>query len=61
MAYLVDLSAARGPRFVVLRTDDAQARDALVAHLVDVGAVSDEHDARELVADAPVEPVGVVW
>jgi len=60
-AYLFDLAAARGPRFVVLRLDAQDAKVALVEHLVDVGAVVYAQDAWKLLADASVEPVGVVW
>ncbi len=60
-AYLIDLAAVRGAGFVVLRLDEQDARTALVEHLLEIGTVSDAQDARELLADAPAEPVGVVW
>jgi hypothetical protein len=59
-AWLFDLTAARGPRFVVLRGDEAEAHEALARHLKDIGTVSSE-EAAELIAEATSEPVGVVW
>ncbi|HXV05731.1 MAG TPA: hypothetical protein VFP23_07525 [Solirubrobacterales bacterium] len=60
-AWLVDLAVADGPSFVVMRLNEAAAREALVAHLVEIDAVADEVAAKDLVGAAPVESVGVVW
>lgn len=60
-AWLLDLAAVRGPRFVVLRGDEGQARVALAEALVDNGKVWTIQEAEELIADAVSEPIGVVW
>lgn len=60
-AWLVDLVAARGPRFVVLRGGEPEARRALVEHLVATGRASDLEEAQALVEMATAEPVGVIW
>jgi len=60
-AWLFDLAAARGPQFVVLRGGEDQAREALTDHLLDIGSVADRDEAAELLADADVESIGVVW
>jgi hypothetical protein len=60
-AWLLDLTAVRGPRFVVLRDDETEARTALVAELVEIGTVSTPDEAQTLIDEATAEPVGVVW
>ena len=60
-AWLLDLTAVRGPRVVVLRCDEAQARAALVEQLIAISTVSTAHEAAELVAESSSEPVGVIW
>jgi hypothetical protein len=60
-AWLLDLTAARGPRVVVLRGDEAEAREALARHLQDIGSAFSDEEAAELIAEATSEPVGVVW
>ncbi len=60
-AVLLDLAAAGGPRYVVLRVDEQAAREALVAHLVDIGAVSTRSEAEAFVTGAGLETVAVVW
>jgi hypothetical protein len=52
---------ARGPIFAVLRGDEAEARLALSAHLVDAGAVVDIEEAAQLLVDVRPEAVAVVW
>lgn len=59
--WLLDLAAIRGPRFVVLRGDELEARSALAAYLIDIGKVWSLEDAEELLAEAVTEPIGVVW
>jgi hypothetical protein len=59
--WLLDLAAVRGPRFVVLHADEAAARQALAAHLVDSGVLAGEAEADLLVAEADIEPVDVIW
>lgn len=59
--WLIDLTEVRGPRFVVLRTDQDSARLALVCHLREIGAVADETEVEALLIAAPTEPIGVVW
>lgn len=60
-AWLLDLTAVRGPRFVVLHADEAAACRALAAHLVDSGVLAGEAEAELLVAEAIAEPVEVIW
>jgi len=60
-AWLLDLTAARGPRVVVLRRDEAQARAALVEQLIAMGTVSAAREAEDLLTDVVGEPVGVIW
>ncbi len=57
---LIDFSAAREGRFLVLRPIEDAGRAALVEHLQKISAVGGERDARELLVDAPAEPVGLV-
>lgn len=59
-AWLLDLAAVRGPRFVVLHGDEAAACQALVAHLIDSGVLAGEAEAELLVAEAITEPVDVI-
>jgi hypothetical protein len=60
-AWLVDLSELRGPVFCVLRASQEEAREALIAHLLEIGQFDTREEAVEVVADAPTESVGVVW
>jgi hypothetical protein len=60
-AWLIDLTAVRGPYFVVLRRDETEAREALAGHLTGLGAVSSDEEAAELIAEATSELVEVVW
>lgn len=61
LAWLVDLTHIDGPRFIVLRLVEPDARAALAAHLVDIGSISNTIDAERVVAAAPAHPVGVIW
>lgn len=60
-AWLIDLTAAGGPRFVVVRREEDEARDALVAHLVEIGSIPNTIAAERLVGRAPIESVAVTW
>ena len=59
--WLIDLTAAGGPRFAVLRLAEEEARDALVAHLVEIGSIPNTIAAERLVGSAPIESVAVTW
>jgi hypothetical protein len=59
--WLFDLSCTRGPQFVVPRTGAVEARKALAEHLGATESVPSQTDAAELLAEAEVEPVAVVW
>jgi hypothetical protein len=61
VAWVVDLRDVRGAILVVLRRSETEARHALVAHLVDIGAVASIEEAVALAADSPAEHVGVIW
>jgi hypothetical protein len=61
LAWMIDLAHVDGPRFVVCRVGDDDARQALVRHLVDIGSISHTIEAERIVAVAPAESVGVVW
>ena len=60
-AWLLDLAHSRGPRFVVLRGDEADARSALIEHLIEIGNLGTAAEAQELVQEAIGEPIGVIW
>ena len=60
-AWAIDLTPIGGPRFVVMRLDAADARAALVRHLVDIGAIANTIEAERVIARASVESVAVVW
>ena len=60
-AWLIDLSRSGGPRYVVFRRDEGDARRALAAHLVDIGSVRSPIDAATLVERATCHSIGVVW
>ena len=60
VAWLCDLSGVRGPRLVVLRDQEAQARAAVGEHLIDLPGV-DADECEELLAEAILEPVEVIW
>ena len=59
--WLLDLSATDGPRYVVLRLDEQQARDALGVHLIDIGAVETGEIADTMIDTASAETVAVIW
>lgn len=58
---MIDLAHVDGPRFVVCRVGEVDARQALVRHLVDIGSIPNTIAAERIVASAPAESVGVVW
>ncbi len=60
VAWLLDLSPTGGPRYVVLRPDEQEARDALSVHLIDIGAMTIE-EADTVTETAEAESVAVVW
>jgi hypothetical protein len=60
-AWAINLAAIGGPNIVVMRRNEDQARDALVQHLVAIGAITNTIEAERVVGAAPIESVGVVW
>lgn len=60
-AWLIDLRAAEGPAFVVLRVREDEAADRLVEHLIDIGAVIGEAEAAALISGVEPISVAVVW
>jgi hypothetical protein len=60
-AWLIDLSHVDGPQFVVFRLSEIEARQAVVGHVVENGAIANTIAAERLVAAAPASQVGVVW
>jgi hypothetical protein len=59
-AWLIDLTEVRGPRFVVLRSSEDGAVDALAQYLVDASIVPEASDAQALLEAAMTSPVAVV-
>lgn len=59
--WVINLAAIAGPRFVVLRREEAEARVALVAHLVEIGAIANTIAAERIVAEAEIESMAVIW
>jgi hypothetical protein len=60
-AWALDLAARGGPRFVVLRLDDYDARQRLAEHLVWLGKAQDDAEGLWLIADIKAERVAVIW
>lgn len=60
-AWSVDLKSVGGPTFTVLRTSADEARDAVVAYLMDIGSGLTQAAATALVERATVAEVSVVW
>lgn len=60
-AWSVDLTSVGGPTFTVLRTSADEARDAVVAYLIDIGSGMTRVAASELVGRATLSEVSVVW
>ena len=60
-AWSIALAEIGGPTFIVLRRDEAEARIALVEHLVEIGSITNTIKAERVVAAAPIELVGVLW
>ena len=60
-AWSINLAEVGGPVTVVCRREEAEAREALVHHLVGIGAVANTCAAERIVAGAPITSVAVVW
>lgn len=60
-AWLIDLTAVRGPYFVVLRSGEDAAVERLVHHLVHASIVPGVSEAQALLEAAVTSPVEVVW
>ncbi len=60
-AWLFALKTEGRPQFVVLRTHEDAARNALLEHLVEAGAVTDSAEAHRLVTRADTDLAEVVW
>ena len=60
-AWSVDLAPAGGPTFTVMRRSADDAREAVVAYLIDIGSGLTGAAATELVRRATVTEVPVVW
>lgn len=60
-AWSVDLSAVGGPTFTVMRMSAVEAREAVVAYLMDIGSGLPQAAASEVVARATVTEVSVIW
>ena len=60
-AWSVDLTSVGGPTFTVLRTLAVEAREAVVAYLMDIGSGLTQAAATEVVMRATVTEVSVVW
>lgn len=59
-AWLLEVAAAGSPRYVVLRTDEEEAREALAAYLADIGAV-ETMSIDTVTESTTAEIVAVVW
>lgn len=60
-AWSVDLADVGGPTFTVLRTSADEAREAVVAYLVEIGSGLTWIAATDVVSRAAVSEVSVVW
>ena len=60
-AWSVDLNDVGGLAFTVMRTSAEQAREAVVNHLVEIGAGLTRMAAESLVGRATVTEVSVIW
>lgn len=60
-AWSLDLASCGGPRFVVLRLDEHQARQRLAEHLTWLGKVGEDAEGLRLLADIETERVAVIW
>lgn len=62
MAWRIDLAGVGAPMFVVMRTTEAEAREALATHLVAIGSpLANTTAAERAVNAAPADSVAVVW
>jgi hypothetical protein len=60
-AWSLGLASHDGPRFVVLRLDEGDARQRLAEHLVWLGKSRDDAEGLRLLADIDTERVAVIW
>jgi len=60
-AWSVRLDVIGAPPFVVLRTDERDARDHMAARLVELGVATESDHAARLVDQAHVEYTEVLW
>lgn len=60
-AWSVDLGPVGGPAFTVMRRSAVQAREAVVAYLVEIGSGLTWLAATDLVARATVTEAAVIW
>ncbi len=60
-AWSVDLGPVSGPTFTVMCRSAVQAREAVVAYLVEIGSGLTWLAATELVDRATVTEVSVIW
>jgi len=60
-AWSLDLTSLGGPRFVVLRLDEGDARQRLVEHLTWLGEAEDDADDLRQIAGVGSERVAVIW
>lgn len=60
-AWSVDLTSVGAPTFTVMRTSAPEAREAVVAYLMDIGSGLTREAATAVVGRATVTEVSVVW
>jgi hypothetical protein len=60
-AWSFDLVSRGGPRFVLLRLDEHQARQRLAEHLAWLGKAQNDAEGLRLIADIESERVAVIW
>ncbi len=60
-AFLIDLEAHGGPRYTVLARDHTDARAALVSHLREIGFGVGQVTTTEMVNEAEIERIEVIW
>jgi hypothetical protein len=60
-AWSLDLASHGGPRFVVLRLDEHDARRRLAEHLTWLGKAEDDSEGLQLIAGIEAERVAVIW
>jgi hypothetical protein len=60
-AWSLDLASLGGPRLVVLRLDEHDARSRLVEHLIWLGKAEDDAEGQRLIAGVRTDRVAVIW